>query len=42
MKKFKRENDVLCLMYLARAYCRAGKMPECRETLEKVRHFEAA
>ncbi|PAV74668.1 hypothetical protein WR25_20236 [Diploscapter pachys] len=42
MKKFKRENDVLCLMYLARAYCRAGKMPECRETLEKARHFEAA
>uniref|UniRef100_A0A1I7XTC8 TPR_REGION domain-containing protein n=1 Tax=Heterorhabditis bacteriophora TaxID=37862 RepID=A0A1I7XTC8_HETBA len=36
MKKFNREHDSIMLMYLARAFYRAGKMQESRETLEKA------
>ncbi|CAI4231970.1 unnamed protein product [Auanema sp. JU1783] len=40
MKKFGKENDSLMLMYLARAYFRANKLLDGRETLERA-IFEA-
>lgn len=36
MKKFEREQDHQCLLYLARAYYKAGKLTESLQTLEKV------
>lgn len=40
IKKFDREQDHQCLLYLARAYYKAGKLTESLQTLEKAM-FEA-
>ncbi|KAK6013696.1 tetratricopeptide repeat protein, partial [Ostertagia ostertagi] len=36
IKKFDREQDHQCLLYLARAFYKAGKLPESLQTLEKA------
>ncbi|KAK6741499.1 hypothetical protein RB195_009387 [Necator americanus] len=36
IKKFEREQDHQCLLYLARAYYKAGKLTESLQTLEKA------
>lgn len=36
MVKFKRYRDVDLLMYISRAYWKAGKFTECRDYLEKA------
>lgn len=36
LKKFFKYNNTDVMMYLARAYYRAGKLKECKQTLLKV------
>jgi RNA polymerase-associated protein CTR9 len=40
MVKFNRHTDVNLLLYIARAYWRAGKLEDCRDWLEKVFFFK--
>ena len=37
LRKFFKHHNVEVLLYLARAYFRAGKMKECKQVLLKVR-----
>ncbi len=39
MKKFYFNKDVNIMLYLSRAYYEAGKMKECKETLQKAIHL---
>lgn len=36
MVKFNRHTDVALILYIARAYWKAGKLEECRDWIEKV------
>ena len=38
VRKFWKHHNVDVLIYLARAYFKAGKLRECRQTLVKARH----
>jgi RNA polymerase-associated protein CTR9 len=40
MGKFARFNDVQHLLYIARAYWKAGKLIECRDYVEQVRNSQ--
>jgi len=38
LRKFFKHHNVEVLLYLARAYFKAGKMKECKQVLLKVRY----
>ena len=39
LRKFFKHHNVEVLLYLARAYFKAGKMKECKQVLLKARHI---